>query len=342
MFPEIHPAGFLISCIISGMMNNDRPQNPNSMRTYISLILLGSLFLFSSCLKEDREDCPDPVENLIIRFVNGLAPDASPIAPPEDSETADVFIFDEDGFFVTRLNDPNCTINPDYYLEPKLAPGRYTFVAWMNLKDCYTNNPDACVPGITHMDEMLLQFARDEDIYDDEPTLLFYGINRDFEVKEGGNQVVVIPLIPDNYRFNFTMKGYPFRAQHYRFQLHDNNKNYYFDNDFASSPEVQYSSLAIADDRLELRTSLTTMRMTSTRQPRFYIYEEATSRYIYSNSLAMLLQELEIKRGYKIDYTREYIFNIELAFGTDECGLMQIQVSVNGWIVYYDDYTLGT
>lgn len=315
------------------MKIREKYNNPSGRRNYFLALLL--VMITQACIREDFSACP-PGENLEILFSNGLPQQAKPIGQPHVSSRADVFVFDRDSLFVTRLSDSlTYSFNNYYRLKTKLEKGKYHFVAWLNMHDCYCikPQPQEMVPGNTHMKEMMLQLGNGNPNVEKAPELLFHGTVMDTTITEK-KQRIVIPVMPLNYQVNFTVTG-PFNPQSiYRFSILDDNSTYSFDREFAKECErLDYSNICRTDTQGKLYSSHTLMRITKERKPTFEIVNLRNGNQVYYNeNIVELITRTITRAGGEVDFDKDYVFNIELELkGEEEQVRMQAAITINGW-----------
>lgn len=301
------------------------------------IILIGCMLLsLTSCVGDDLSDCPT-VERLRIRFINGLSEDAKPIQYFNVSKLADVFIFDSQGVFYRRLSDTDVIFTPDYVMETTLPAGTYTFISWLNLQSCYETEPVDFQINETSLNDALLHFRPNADVVETNPHLLFYGSQEEVTIT-GDYQEIEIPMIPDNYQVNFKVTGPLWVGINYQFNIQASNGSYNFDNSFAPSREFDYRNIVSPNENSTLYSEHTLMRLSRERNPMFTLINLYTGDCIYQHNLVALILKLEEARGKNVDFSRDYIFDIELDLkGDTETTNMEASVTINGWRLWDEE-----
>ncbi|NDV66109.1 FimB/Mfa2 family fimbrial subunit [Bacteroides sp. 224] len=301
-------------------------------------VLVGCMLLsLTSCVGDDLSNCPT-VERLRIRFINGLSENANPIQHYDVSQLADVFIFDSQGMFYRRLSDINTVMTADYVMETTLPAGTYSFVSWLNLQSCYEIEPAEFQVNQTHINDALLHLSLDaSNMVNTAPHLLFHGIQKEIEIT-GDYQDIEIPVVPDNYQVNFKVTGPLWVGINYQFNVQASNGIYKFDNSFAPCQEFDYRYTVSPDENNVLYASLRFMRLFRDRNPMLTITNRYTGDCIYKHNLVDLILLLEKKLGVKIDFSRDYVFDIELDLrGDEETADMEAFITINGWRVWDEE-----
>lgn len=294
------------------------------------------LLSLNACVDDDLSSCPH-VERLRIRFLNGLSEDADPLHFHNVSELVDVFVFDSQGVFYRQLSDTEVVITPDYAMETTLPTGTYTFVSWLNLQPCYETEPAEFLPGETHINDALLHFSPHLEVVSTDPSPLFFGSLAGIEVT-GELQEIDIPVIPDNYRVNFKVSGPLSQGVNYLFNIRASNGSYKFDNSFAPCREFHYKKMTSPDEENVLHSGHTLMRLARDRNPEFSITNQYTGVCIYSHNLIDLILKLETMKKTMVDFSRDYIFNIELLLeGDTEKANMDATIKINGWHLWDEE-----
>lgn len=152
----------------------------NRLYKKITFALCFSLLgLFSSCIYENEVDCPCEV-----RFVYDYNMEFADAFPSQVNDVM-LFIFDDDGRFISSLQDSGPHLDAGYRMPLQLVPGHYQLVAWAGLltdTDCYNLNCDL-QRGTSTVDDLMLCLQTEEDEYDQCLTDVWHGQLADFEVK---------------------------------------------------------------------------------------------------------------------------------------------------------------
>lgn len=295
------------------------------------------LLLTGACIGEDFSDCP-PLPTLYIYFSNALAEDARPIRLPDVATRADVFIFDQDSLFVQCVTDSvGYSFHPQYRMRTLLPKGKYHFITWLNMKECYQTEPlrEEFVKGQTHMGQALLHFSKQTQSVETPPELLFHGAVNDTTVT-GKRQDITIPVMPMNYQVNFTVTGPLNPYSIYRFSIVDDNATYKFDcAHLLQGRQMDYNNICRMDGQNRLCSSHTLMKIAKERETRFEIVNLRNGNQVYytPDIVGLITQTIE-KAGAQADFNKEYVFNIDIELkGVKEEARMEARITVNGWYV---------
>ncbi|MCD8031841.1 MAG: FimB/Mfa2 family fimbrial subunit [Bacteroides sp.] len=302
------------------------------------------MFLVASCVYDGRSDCPPGHSRVRIYFsYPSLSLSGYDGIDPSEAWRADVFVFDEEGLFVSRLSEEEIVLDGTYYMETVLPYGAYQLVSWFNLHEHYTTRPETFVAGETTLSEACIALSAldDADHVVDYPLhTLLYGslehvsVGADAMVfsDTGDYQPVIVPLRQDTYRLRFTLRGLDAFGTAYTLTVTDDNGCYYFDNSFAPGRELHYISSARGNARGEIEAELTVLRLDHERSPVVVLTPvEEEGQVLYESDLMELILELERTYGIRIDFSVTYRFDIVIEFTADADGSLNAEVSINGW-----------
>jgi hypothetical protein len=311
----------------------------NRIESFICLIVC-IVFSFSSCIKEDLENCPPETQPL--RLVFSYEEAEAQAIRPDELQQATLFVFDGNDNFVTSWSLDSPVLNTSYEPDLKLLPGNYSFVVWFNLLSPYAVIPS---PGdmpagktVKSQGKFQLEIPGTRVVNELETSLplSLYG-NKIESVKENAENIITIPVIQNTNRINITVNGLAPTDHTYRFEITDDNGNYTFDNDFAPCDPFSYiSNTRYAPASSELAASLTVLKLAENRpHPVLKIQDQTTGEVLFPNregvdtNLIRLLQLIYPEN----DFNKTHTYNIDILFiGTD--------IVVNGWKLNQSDNEL--
>lgn len=101
------------------------------MKLFHITLLLFSVLLLNGCIGEDMDSCPEVVDNnLSITFL--YPDDAGKDIFSKKIDKVDLFVFDEQGHFVTSQTIEQAALSAFAGAKLKLSPGTYRIVCWGN------------------------------------------------------------------------------------------------------------------------------------------------------------------------------------------------------------------
>ncbi len=302
------------------------------------------MFLVASCVYDGRSDCPPGHSRVRIYFsYPSLSLSGYDGIDPSEAWQADVFVFDEEGLFVSRLSEEDIALDGTYYIEAILPYGAYQLVSWFNLHEHYTTWPETFVAGETTLAEAWLSLFALEDadhVVDYPLHTLLYGCLEDVSVgadamvfsDTGDYQSVVVPLRQNTYQLRFTLRGLDSTDAAYTLKVTDDNGCYYFDNSFAPGRELHYIASACGDGSGELEATMTVLRLDHERAPVIGLASGTESEQVlYESDLMDLILDLERNYRMEIDFSVTYRFDIVIEFTENADGSLNAEVSINGW-----------
>ncbi|MCC8187983.1 MAG: FimB/Mfa2 family fimbrial subunit [Bacteroides sp.] len=302
------------------------------------------MFLVASCVYDGRSDCPPGHSRVRIYFsYPSLSLSGYDGIDPSEAWRADVFVFDEEGLFVSRLSEEEIVLDGAFYIEAVLPDGEYQLVSWFNLHEHYTTRPETFVAGETTLTEARIALSALEDVdhvVDYPLHTLLYGSLENVSVgadamvfsDTGDYQPVVVPLRQDTYQLRFTLRGLDAADAAYTLTVTDDNGCYYFDNSFAPGRELHYISSACSDGSGDMEATMTVLRLDHERAPVIGLTPGTESgEVLYESDLMDLILDLERTYGIRIDFSVTYRFDIVIEFTENADGSLNAEVSINGW-----------
>ncbi|MFV0418894.1 MAG: FimB/Mfa2 family fimbrial subunit [Dysgonomonas sp.] len=110
------------------------------MKLFHVVILLFVALLSNGCINEDTEDClPEETDNFILRFHYETNTQKELFI--SRIQNVDVFVFKEDGQFVTFRNVDHASLSSFAGITLELEPDNYRIVCWGNITDMTFTSP---------------------------------------------------------------------------------------------------------------------------------------------------------------------------------------------------------
>lgn len=305
-----------------------------------SLLAVGFFSLgFFSCIKEDMDDCPTDIR-VYFDYLPATYATIKEGINPEQVTRMNLYWFDaETNLLLGEVVDENPELSSDYYITiPTLQAGEYKFIAWGNLKDCYTLLPETPVIGTTTFDQLAVNLnSIEEDCVKTKIAPLFFGKSGIIELKQGVfSKEVRIPLMQDTYTFNLKVNGQLSANNSYKIVISDSNTLLDFENFYVACPSVNYISECSFSQKNTITGSLTTMKVDRGRSPILKVInqrDEATP--VFEADLIDLILKLETQHKIEIDFSQMYEFDIEITIDNGS-----FAISINGWKIIYDESQL--
>ncbi len=302
--------------------------------TLLSCFLILS---FTSCIGEGDTDCPPTETGIRVYFSYPLAEETERDGTLIPAEQIDLFIFDEQGCFVKKLIDDSPFLTADYCMDVELAAGKYTFVSWINLKDCYyLSHPE--IPEGTSLSDLLLHIQADEnDTIHTSIHTLYFGNLTEVQTRENTLHTFLIPLMRNTYNLTVRTIGKEVNPEDdYFVVVSDRNGSYSFENSFASPREVHYKSTCILNEENQLQGALTALRLNEDENyATLKLQNACTGEIIYERNLVEMIQTYR-EQGMEIDFDTMFDFEVVLRFETDA----RVTVIINGWTMIEDQEEL--
>lgn len=161
---------------------------------YPALWVILPLFFLTGCVKDDvcyrtRDDTV-----LGLKFHYADPTDTGRYPTNDNEELLAVFVFDGQGFFMSRINDSPDRIHDDYIMELPYKQGSYQFVVWSGYnKNIYQLTE--CIPGKSHVNDFFLSVKREKgNRVTNRCSLLYHGRHDVVTVNHGEKKTVTINL----------------------------------------------------------------------------------------------------------------------------------------------------
>lgn len=328
------------------------------MRKKITFALCFSLLgLFSSCIYENEVDCPCEV-----RFVYDYNMEFADAFPSQVNDVM-LFIFDDDGRFISSLQDSGPHLDAGYRMPLQLVPGHYQLVAWAGLltdTDCYNLNCDL-QRGTSTVDDLMLCLQTEEDEYDQCLTDVWHGQLADFEVKADAPSYATISLVKDVKRFRVLLQdteGNALSKDDYSFGITTANRMLDHQNEPCECEPLVYRphtlvEATISNDAAPTRATdlhalvaeLNTLRLTDDVPVRFTVRNEREQQDLFDIDLQkyLNLMKLEVHADMSLQeyLDRESSYQVILIMGHNNAGQeVMMSIQINAWTLVFNQTEL--
>ncbi len=330
----------------------------NRLYKKITFALCFSLLgLFSSCIYENEVDCPCEV-----RFVYDYNMEFADAFPSQVNDVM-LFIFDDDGRFISSLQDSGPHLDAGYRMPLQLVPGHYQLVAWAGLltdTDCYNLNCDL-QRGTSTVDDLMLCLQTEEDEYDQCLTDVWHGQLADFEVKADAPSYATISLVKDVKRFRVLLQdteGNALSKDDYSFGITTANRMLDHQNEPCECEPLVYRphtlvEATISNDAAPTRATdlhalvaeLNTLRLTDDVPVRFTVRNEREQQDLFDIDLQkyLNLMKLEVHADMSLQeyLDRESSYQIILIMGHNNAGQeVMMSIQINAWTLVFNQTEL--
>ncbi|CCY91182.1 secreted protein containing DUF1812 [Bacteroides sp. CAG:1076] len=330
----------------------------NRLYKKITFALCFSLLgLFSSCIYENEVDCPCEV-----RFVYDYNMEFADAFPSQVNDVM-LFIFDDDGRFISSLQDSGPHLDAGYRMPLQLVPGHYQLVAWAGLltdTDCYNLNCDL-QRGTSTVDDLMLCLQTEEDEYDQCLTDVWHGQLADFEVKADAPSYATISLVKDVKRFRVLLQdteGNALSKDDYSFGITTANRMLDHQNEPCECEPLVYRphtlvEATISNDAAPTRATdlhalvaeLNTLRLTDDVPVRFTVRNEREQQDLFDIDLQkyLNLMKLEVHADMSLQeyLDRESSYQVILIMGHNNAGQeVMMSIQINAWTLVFNQTEL--
>lgn len=330
----------------------------NRLYKKITFALCFSLLgLFSSCIYENEVDCPCEV-----RFVYDYNMEFADAFPSQVNDVM-LFIFDDDGRFISSLQDSGPHLDAGYRMPLQLVPGHYQLAAWAGLltdTDCYNLNCDL-QRGTSTVDDLMLCLQTEEDEYDQCLTDVWHGQLADFEVKADAPSYATISLVKDVKRFRVLLQdteGNALSKDDYSFGITTANRMLDHQNEPCECEPLVYRphtlvEATISNDAAPTRATdlhalvaeLNTLRLTDDVPVRFTVRNEREQQDLFDIDLQkyLNLMKLEVHADMSLQeyLDRESSYQVILIMGHNNAGQeVMMSIQINAWTLVFNQTEL--
>ncbi|WP_303240000.1 FimB/Mfa2 family fimbrial subunit [Phocaeicola plebeius] len=327
------------------------------------------VLLCTSCIREDRDDCPATVGHGVkvnFRYTYNIVEND---AFGKEAENVRVWIFDEEGKFVSMQEDEGDHIVNGYTLAlPSLSVGKYKLVAWAKSMDYDDELSEFSFPdliaGQSTVSDLTAYLNRDEDnVCSTRLNGLLSG-TLDVEVTGAEEEVFTIDMMKCTNTLRVILMparaGQTLYQEDYSFVIDGKNGWLDYKADLYGQGEVTYkpyyqellrdetaSGESRADDaeiNHAVVAELNTSRMMVNQGPRFRIINNRTGKDVLDINLTWFLS-LQAVGEHRAEWDdQEYLDRQDtyaVTFFVDGDTFLQNYIIVNGWVISLEDVTLG-
>lgn len=302
-------------------------------------------------------DCPCEV-----RFVYDYNMEFADAFPSQVNDVM-LFIFDDDGRFISSLQDSGPHLDAGYRMPLQLVPGHYQLVAWAGLltdTDCYNLNCDL-QRGTSTVDDLMLCLQTEEDEYDQCLTDVWHGQLADFEVKADAPSYATISLVKDVKRFRVLLQdteGNALSKDDYSFGITTANRMLDHQNEPCECEPLVYRphtlvEATISNDAAPTRATdlhalvaeLNTLRLTDDVPVRFTVRNEREQQDLFDIDLQkyLNLMKLEVHADMSLQeyLDRESSYQVILIMGHNNAGQeVMMSIQINAWTLVFNQTEL--
>ena len=294
---------------------------------YIVLSILS--FVLAGCIRDDLPECIQRETGLVLKYRYAVPLDTETGANATGIDRLSVFIFDENGLFLSQINDSLIRIDDNYTMKLPYKEGRFQFVVWAGFRTESYRLTD-CIQGKTHIDDFILYLKRSEDHrVTNRPALLYHGMHETVELNPEENKVVWIDLrrITNNIRV-IARDLNP--GLNHTIQIVDDNGAYDASGNFANDDRITYIPQYTSEqgNDIPLIADFTVMKLTSGRSPRLRIIDDRGTVRYDENLIGKLIGENPI-----INFEYDHDFVIDITFST----YIPISIKINGWEIINEE-----
>lgn len=296
------------------------------MKIIYQLIIFASLAIsLEGCIFDSSCDCPQEETLLGVKFRYATTP---PAEQQNGGRQLSVFIFNEEGLFVSQVNTLSENINNDYTIELPYKEGNYQFVVW----DGYDENLyqlSEYIPGRTYIDDFYLSLKREENsAVSCQPSLLYHGIHEIVNVENNRQTIVWIDLKQITNRIRIIAHNLNPSDQ---ISIEDNNGKYDYTSRIVADGDIIYTPFqtTIENQGGLYIADFQTMKLDESRNPCLRI-KDGSGRVRYEENLIRQL----LAKTPEIDFEKDHDFTIEIFFED----YIPIYIKINGWEVIIESH----
>lgn len=308
-------------------------------RTLHILTAVLAIFLQGGCdiITEDLQPCAN---YLAFRYdYNLLYADAF----PTQVKRIDVYVFTEEGSFVTRFHEERDSFGQDYRMPCNLPAGKYHLVVWAGLYD----RSYEFLPEVKRLEELTVKMHRQPGgVQQQNLDALWHGeVTAEFTDHE--IRTVTIPLVKDTNRFRIVVQGAAdlgLEKESLSFSITDANGHLNYDNSLLPDEELTYrpyyqEKADLGDDEGAMDAvvaEMNTLRLLADRKPRLIIENEDGRKLVNIDLIHYLL--LTKMEGHPIP-AQEYLdrqdeYAMIFFLNKDALGnYLLVKIQINDWVL---------
>ena len=272
----------------------------------------------------------------------------------EEAKTAELFIFDGDGKFLSSQSLPTETLQENR-IRLNLDPGKYKLLAWAGLNDTdYTWTKPAAGES---MDEWLMSVRQDEGVVARELSGLFQG-TLELTIPSGGETDTEFPLVKNTNKIRLALidanSGTGLQADDFTILATTHNSDLNAQNQPVADDAVlwkpylqQVETVADTEGGTAMQAvvaELNTMRLMESSQTSLQLSHKGEEAPFLQVDLTdfLLLTQMEshdLDAQEYLDRQDEYtiVVYLDIVDGKAHC----LEIIVNDWTIRLDDVNLG-
>ncbi len=311
--------------------------------------------LFASCIYQDEVACPCEV-----RFVYDMNMEFADAFPSQVDDVT-LYIFDEEGRFVSSVSDGGPHLDAGYFLPLQLAPGNYQLVAWAGTASapgCY----DLPASPATSV-QCGLSLAAEGNKYAANPGNLWHAATTEFTVHPDAPSRTTLSLVKDVKRFRILLQrtdGADVDNDDYSFAITAANRQLAWDNT-PGGETLTYLPYVLEETKIEntpdeetraggnylhaLVAEMATLRLTPDLGARLTVRNERKQKNLLDIDLVRYLHLMKMDEHADMPLQefldRESEYRIILFLGEDSSGQeAMVAIQINAWILVFNDTEL--
>ncbi|WP_290539966.1 FimB/Mfa2 family fimbrial subunit [Alistipes sp.] len=258
----------------------------------------------------------------------------------------DVFVFDENGRFVTRLSDRSERFGKDYAMELDLPVGKFHLVAWAGLSEESYLFPTQWVEGECPVDRLTVKMRREADATLRRELAALWHAEAHVEIVAGESRTTVLDLIKDTNKLRIVVQGengMGLNKDVVDFVIRSKNGFLNYDNSLLEDDVVSYKPYYQSDADMGEASSvaavvaeMNTLRLMENEPTRLVAVDNMGHTLIDIDLIHYLL--LTKMEGYSMS-AQEYLdrqdeYALIFFLSKDAMGnYMVVQVKINDWII---------
>lgn len=262
------------------------------------------------------------------------------------TEQVSLFVFDNNGKFVTVISDKKDSFENDYGMSLNLDPGKYTFIAYSGLDDNYAKVN--LVPGTSTPEDLKVLLNRNSgNISNTELKPLLYGIIKDKEIKGSLDETITIPMMKLSNKIRIVFQDLSKEStsqidvNNYDFEITGANGKYDGTGNSLTDDLLHYTPYY--KENIEgggAAVEINTLRLISDKDYRLIIRNKQTGEELLNTDLINLLLQTKLHENSALS-NQEYLdrqdtYAIVFAFDgkpvTKET-FISVGIWINGWII---------
>lgn len=308
--------------------------------------LLFGLWIWASCstITEELHPCENQV-----RFcydMNMLYVDAF----PTQVQRINLYVFDSDGLFVTRLADEQVAFGDDYSMTlPTLPAGDYRLVAWAGLYARSYEWDDKLQPHVSNINDISVKMRREGNgCQTQELDALWHGEAR-ITIADDRNHTETIRLTKNTNRFRIVVQGeteLDLQKDDLDFTITDRNGHLNHDNMLLPDDVISYKPYYQADADLSANSQTGSVSAVVAELNTLRLLEDADARLTVTHKSGKTLIDIDLIRyllltkmeGHDMP-EQEYLdrqdeYTMIFFLNKDDLGnYALVYIKVNGWTI---------